>query len=824
MATACDGLYRYDVEIEQQDFTNAQPSTIFARDGTPIITLKAEENRAKIDLIEMGEDPRCRAVVKPPETQVDCGSVVNAVIAIEDERYWDHQGVDVKALLRALVRNAEEGAIVEGGSTITQQWVKNQILSDEQTAGRKAREAITALQVTQKYPKEYVLESYLNTIYFGNGQYGVEAAALYYFGEHAKDLSVAQAALIAGLPKSPSTLDPYTNPEDARARRNLVLDAMLEQGYISKERYDQAKLTPIAGPTLASIAGLDGRAHLRPGELLDHSPSNVGYPAPHFVDAVKRWILNDPEFGRALETNGYEDTKEVREDLLFRQGLRITTTVDLGLQALAEQAMEGVLPDPAEQWPTAALVTVDPLTGEVLAMVGGRPGYFGDDPRAKFDFASVGRRQTGSSFKTFVLAAALEQGIPPLTQVDSTSPAHILLPDGKYWEPRNAEGSGHGMVDLIESTRSSINAAYANLIVMVGPEYAVSVAEKLGIESPMQPFYSSVLGSNEVTPLDMATAYATLANDGVRNDNTFVLSVTTASGREIYDHTPTAETAVSDRTARTVSQIMTQVICCGTAARRGPLPDGRPAAGKTGTNQDYKDAWFVGYTSCFGAGEGDRCLSTAVWVGFGDRPRPMQPPATPIKVFGGTYPTQIWHDFMAAAHAGHEIIPFAEMPPWAVPVTTTTQALPISLPNVIGLPVEEARTILRTAGFNSITELQQLVGPETAPGTVLAQEPAAGLFFMPDTTIALDVATASPVVPNVLGKSAAEARAAVEAAGYIVQVQVELRAGATDAEAGRAWRTVPAAGIPTAGGTTVVLSVNPELPATTPTPTSSATG
>lgn len=457
-------------------------------------------------------------------------------------------------------------------------------------------------------------------------------------------------------------------------------------------------------------------------------------------------------------------------------------------------------------------------------MVGGRADYFGTDPRAKFDFASVGRRQTGSSFKPFVLAAAVEQDIPPLTQVDSSSPAHILLPntDGKYWEPRNAEGSGHGMVDLIEATRSSINAAYANLIVLVGPENAIQVAADLGIESPMQPFYSSVLGSNEVTPLDMATAYATLANDGVRNANTFVLSVTLPSGRELYRHSPEAVRVVEPDTAKTVSQIMTQVICCGTAARRGPLPDGRPAAGKTGTNQDYKDAWFVGYTSCFATETSDRCLSTAVWVGFGDRPRPMQPPATPIKVFGGTYPTQIWHDFMAAAHAGHRILPFAQMPSWRVPVTTTTQALPIPLPSVVGLPVEEARVQLRAAGFNSIAELQQLAGPDKAPGTVLGQEPASGLFFMPDTTVTLLVATASPVIPNVLGKTTAEARAAVEAAGYVVTVVVEQRAGATDAEAGRVWRSAPEAAVPTASGATVTLTVNPELLATTPTPTTSA--
>jgi penicillin-binding protein 1A len=824
VATACDGLYRYDVEIAVDDFTNAQPSVIFARDGTAIITLKAEENRTEIDLTEMGLDPRCRDDVKPPETEVNCGTVVNAVIAIEDERYWDHRGVDVKALLRAIVRNAEEGEIVEGGSTITQQWVKNQILTDEQTAGRKAREAITALQVDRKYEKDYVLASYLNTIYFGNGQYGVEAAALYYFGEHAKDLSVAQAALIAGLPKSPSTLDPYTNPEDARARRNLVLDAMLDQGYISKERYDEAKVTPIGAPTRPSVRGLDGRMHLEPGQLLDHSPTLTEYKAPHFVDAVKRWILNDPEFGRAIEAKGYQDTKEVREDLLFRQGLRITTTVDLELQALAEQAMEGVFPDPADQWPTAALVTVDPRTGEVLAMVGGRADYFGTDPRAKFDFASVGRRQTGSSFKPFVLAAALELDIPPLTQIDSTSPARILLPDGKFWEPRNAEGSGRGMVDLIEATRSSINAAYANLIVLVGPEYAVEVASKLGIESPMQPYYSSVLGSNEVTPLDMATAYATLANDGVRNDHTFVLTVTTANGEEIYSHTPTGEKAVEPDTARTVSQIMTQVICCGTAAREGPLPDARPAAGKTGTNQDYKDAWFVGYTSCEGAEATDRCLSTAVWVGFGDRPRPMQPPATPKKVFGGTYPTEIWHDFMAAAHAGHRILPFAEMPAWRVPVTTTTQALPIPLPSVVGLPVEEAKTALRSAGFSSITELQKLTGPEVVPGTVVGQEPGAGLFFLPDTTILLEVATPAPIVPDVIGRTVAEARSAVETAGFVVQVQTELRSGATEAEAGRIWRSLPVAGTAAATGTTIVLTANPEPQLTTPTPTSSATG
>jgi penicillin-binding protein 1A len=801
-STACDGLYRYDVSLDQQAVENAESTIILDHEGNPLTTLLAEQNRTEVPLEKMGYAPACKAAVKP--TDGTCANLVDAVVAIEDERFWEHRGVDLKAQLRALVRNVDSGEVIQGASTITQQWVKNAFLSPEQTAGRKAKEIVTALQVEKKYKKEKILENYLNTIYFGNGQYGVQAAARYYFNTDADQLTLAQAAMIAGLPKAPEQLNPYTQPDDTRTRRDEVLDAMLKQGYITQAQFDEARAIPIGVPQDPPVSIYGVTLPMPPGQLYLHKAT--AYPAPHFIDAVKRFILYDDSFGAALRAKGLDDSKEGREKLLFQSGLRITTTLDQHLQDLAEQAVKGIFPDPADQWPTAALVSLDPKTGEVKAMVGGRGDYFDpDDPKGKFDFASVGRRQTGSSFKPFVLAAALQAGKTLNFRVDSTSPAHIELPNGQVWEPRNAEGTGHGLVDLVTATRESINAAYANLIVDIGPEAGVDMAKKLGVKSPLQPYYSAVLGSNEVTPLDMASAYSTLADRGIYNTPAFVTRVTRANGDVIYERTADNKQVIDTDLADTVSSVLTQVVCCGTAAQNGPLPEDRPAAGKTGSTDDNKDAWFVGYTSCAGDAP---CLATAVWVGFADRPRPMKPPATPITVFGGTYPTRMWHDYMAAALEGQ---PMNDFPPAAPqyerpePSSGGGTALR-ELPAVTGLTYEQAVAALNAAGFNSVTRLDR--ASTAAPGTVVDTTPSGSAS--PSATITVYVATPpGGTVPSVLGQSAADAQAALQGAGFVVRVETQQRDGAPATEAGKVWRTNPDPGAPALRGATIVIYVNP---------------
>ncbi|MEO7556687.1 MAG: transglycosylase domain-containing protein, partial [Acidimicrobiales bacterium] len=364
---------------------NAQSSKVYAADGSLLYTAHGDQNRVEVPLARI-----------PLALQ-------RAVIAIEDERFYDHSGVDLQAVLRAAQENAKQGTVTQGGSTITQQLVKITLLNSGRTVDRKVQEASLAWQLEQTYSKDQILEIYLNTIYFGNGAYGVEAASQTYFGHRIDDVVPADAALLAGLVHAPNADDPIAHPDQALARRTVVLDKMLELGFLGQLDHDAAVATPLA---IAS------------------TPVQDRYPAPHFVEEVKQQILNDPAFG---------ETSEQRQDLLFNGGLRIDTTLDVQAQATAEKAVADVLPDPAT-YPDAALVAIDPRSGYVRALVGGSD-YFGDKPYAKYDLAVGKGRGTGSAFKPIVLAAALAQGIP-LTEV-LTAPPCINLTYAGATEPWN---------------------------------------------------------------------------------------------------------------------------------------------------------------------------------------------------------------------------------------------------------------------------------------------------------------------------------------------------------------------------------------------------
>ncbi len=381
----------------------ARTSAIYSADGTLITELHGEENRKPITYDEI------------PQVLID------AVVAIEDERFWLHNGVDVRGVIRAASENATSGGIAQGGSTITQQYVKNALVGDDQTVNRKVREAALALQLEQDYAKEVILELYLNTIYFGRGVYGVESASLEYFAVSAADLSVDQAALLAGLIRSPVSTDPFRAPDLALGRRDLVLERMAELGYLTTGEAVEA-------------AG-------RPLELAPEFDVAESYPAAHFVEEVKAFILDDPAFG---------ETWEQRRDLLFTGGLRITTTVDLELQALAEQAVAAVLPD-TDEGPEASVVSVEPGTGYVRAMVGGQD-FFADTETAKYNLATGKGRQAGSAFKPLVLAAALQNRIVPVTPCLRRPLAHRDPPAQQprverlelWWRRRRAGHNGRG--------------------------------------------------------------------------------------------------------------------------------------------------------------------------------------------------------------------------------------------------------------------------------------------------------------------------------------------------------------------------------------------
>ena len=638
----------------------AETSRIYGADGGLVTSLHGVENR---EVVPLSRIPK---------------ALQDAVVAIEDERFWSHGGVDLRAVARAAASNTSEGRVVEGGSTITQQYVKNELLGSERTAQRKLREASLAYSLEEKSSKGRILELYLNSIYLGNGAYGVEAASRQYFGIPVEDLSLAQAALLAGIIYAPTEADPYDHPDVAIRRRGLVLEKMAKLGF--------------AEPTATEVAALEPLG-------LRMKPTSERYPAPYFIERVKRFILDDPRFG---------STPKARRDLLFAGGLKIHTTLDMKRQARAEDAVAKVLSEP-DRDPEAALVALEPNTGYVRALVGGR-GFFEGGAQGKFDLATQGARPAGSAFKPFVLAAALQQGIPLGRVYDAPRQTTIALNRSQsVWQVENYEGSGGGRMRLLDATVHSINTVYAHLILEVGPSRAVDLAKRMGITTPLDPYPSAVLGTNDVRPIDMAAAYGTLANRGVAVPPTFVTKVLGRDGSVIYQHRHTERRALDEAVADAEVGVLRQVVDRGTgvAARLG-----RPAAGKTGTGQEWRDAWFVGFTPD---------LVAAVWIGFPDAQRSMVPPATRTRVTGGSWPARVWQLFMSSALASAPVREFVTAPE----VTAGIDEAPLQgVADVVGMPVEKAELTLGRDGFR----VQRRVVPnrDYPPGYVVDQAPEAG--------------------------------------------------------------------------------------------------
>jgi penicillin-binding protein 1A len=699
----------------------------------------------------------------------------DAVVAIEDSRFFDHEGVDPRGILRALTRDVGSGSADEGGSTITQQYVRAVMLDGDKSIDRKLREAVRAVQVERKYTKQQILERYLNTVYFGNGAYGVEAAAQLYFAKPAKDLDLAQSALLAGLIQSPNRTDPYREPAAAQRRRDVVLDRMVDVGRADAAAVAAAKASPL---------GVGGK------------PPPDRSAAGHFVQQVKDFVTNTPAFG---------PDHAARERLLFTGGLRIQTTLDPHLQQLAEQAVTQVLPDPATD-PEAALVSIDPTTGHVLAYVGGRD-FFGSSPSAQFDLAqnALGR-SSGSAFKPFVLAAALDADIPLSRVYDAPSQLTIPVPgQDAPWEVHNFEESGGGAMNLTEATVESVNTVYAQLIMDVGPDAAVATANRLGIRSKLQANPAAVLGTNGVTALDMASAYSSFAGDGLHPDPVIVTRVTTRRGKVLYEAPAARHRVLSPLTSREVTDVLQQVVTRGTGVN---ARIGRQVAGKTGTAEDYSDAWFTGYTPE---------MSTAVWVGFPDRTRSMTPPTTRITVTGGTWPAEIWQLYQGAALAGTPASAFpsvedarAAADAGAEGSTTTTRAAP-RLPSVVGMREADARRILASVGANVETAVQS--SRDYPPGVVLAQSPAAGRPLHDELTVTITLAVAprpQVAVPALLGLTPDEARVLLAARGLTLAVTEEAEPPPGDpARSGRIWKQNPLGRGTVDEGGTVDVRVNP---------------
>jgi penicillin-binding protein 1A len=582
--------------------TLEQRSYVYGADNKLIASLRGEFNRQPVRLDQVPKH------------------VVDAILAVEDAGFWSHDGVDGRALLRALKVNVDSGAVSQGGSTITQQLVKLSVLTSEKTLDRKVQEIVLARRLERQMTKEQILARYLNTVYFGNHAYGIQAASETYFGIGAGDLNKGQAALLAGMIRNPNAFNPVKYPERTLERRHTALTRMYDQGVITEEEMAFIDAAPL------------------PTELHNVLPP----PDDYFVEAVKQQLLDDERLGA---------TPAEREKKIFQGGLRIYTTFDPRAQHLALEARNNNLPgtngvfdiaDPRNgetRQATAAIVTVEQATGAVRAMVGG-PGF----DNYKFNLVTQNPRQGGSSFKTFVLASLMEQGYSPEDLVDGTSPC--TFNDGSG-EPYVVDaGSASGGIDTItKQTTSSINCAYIRLGLIAGLNNVIDLAHRLGISRDLKPYFSTPLGTQEVTPLEMAGAYAAIANEGVYNRPYLIDRVEDNSGRVIIQHAANPQQAMDANAARLTTHVLEQNVQSGTGTR-ARIP-GRPAAGKTGTAQNHADVWFVGYTAQ---------LTTAIWIGGMGGQVPIRVGGSGI--FGGTYPAQIWGAYMGAYTEGMPVVEF----------------------------------------------------------------------------------------------------------------------------------------------------------------------
>jgi len=572
----------------------SQNSAIYARDGSLIAVLHAEENRSPVTLDRVPK------------------AVVNAVVDVEDDQFWLHDGVNLRSTVRALVTNVQSGEVRQGGSTITQQLVKNSLLTPEKRVDRKVKEAVLAMRLEKELSKEQILERYLNVVYFGNGAYGVQAAAETYFNTDIEKLTDGQAALLAGVIRNPVGYDPVRNPGLAKVRRDLVLDRMVAKQHLAPD--DASRLKSEAVPVKAF-------APLPP-------------PNDYFVEEVKQRLLSDKRLG---------ETAQERYNAVFKGGLRVHTTLDPKQQGEAEQRRNEILPTSLTKGRfTSSLISVEPSTGYVRAMVAGD-----DFGTVKYNLATQGTRQPGSSFKPYVLLAALEAGYGPNDIVDGSSPCTITVPGFEPYTPGNYEGSAGGRMSITDAMTRSVNCAYARLGVDVGLDKVVDMAARLGLpRKRLEPYPSISLGAEEATPLEMASAYATMANDGYYHEPRFVEKVLDRNDKVLFEGPDKGRRAVSAQTARLAISVLRTVVERGTGVR-ARIP-GRDVAGKTGTSQEYENAWFVGFTPQ---------LSTAVWMGSPEGNIPMNNVGG-IRVAGGTYPARIWSAFMADALADQPAVPF----------------------------------------------------------------------------------------------------------------------------------------------------------------------
>jgi penicillin-binding protein 1A len=587
-------------EFDPVKLRASETSFVYDEDGQIIAELHGEQNRVPVN------------IEKVPE------HLKNAFIAIEDQAFYKHRGINIRSILGAAITDIVHGGYHRGASTITQQLIKNSFLSSDKTLKRKAQEAWLAIQLERHYTKEQIFEFYLNQIYFGHASYGVESAAQTFFGKSVEELNLAESAMLAGVPKSPSLYSPYLNFENAKGRQEIVLNAMTDLGYITKEEAEKAKKEEI------NLVGLKN--------------AKADYKAPFFTDYVILEVVEllQKELGLS---------EEQAYDKIYREGLRIYTTVDLNVQKTAEN----VLADPnnypytandknENPQPQAAAVVIEPQTGHIKAMVGGREHL----QKLGFNRAHQAYRQPGSAFKPIVVyTGAIDMGFTAASVVDD-SPVSYRAGDGKWWSPENYTRDFKGLTTIRKAIADSVNVVAVKVLDTLGVDRGIDYAQKLGIKSLVlsgdrnDRQLSIALGgiTKGVTPLELASAYGTLANEGVHVEPTAVLKIIDKSGKVLIDNKPEQWSAVSSQVAYIITDMLRSVVTEGTGTRLASFPV--PVAGKTGTTTDNKDVWFAGYTPNYAA---------VVWIGH-DEPTPMK------NVAGGYQPALMWKAIMTEAHKG----------------------------------------------------------------------------------------------------------------------------------------------------------------------------
>ncbi len=586
--------------LNSEAFNYAEDSYMYAADGSTLLAKFQLEKRDPVELKDINEN------------------AIKATVDVEDVRYYEHNGVDPQGIIRAVVNNLRGGSL-EGASTITQQLVRNTALSEEATDitfKRKAREAELALEMEKRYTKDEILNMYMNTVNYGDGCYGIEAAAKNYFQVPASELTLTQAATLAGIPQSPTAFNPKENPEACLQRRNLVLERMYTAGDITEEERAQAA---------ASDLGLNPAPE---------EPEQGIYAYPYFTSFVRDELMQpDNIYGCS-----YAD--------LFEGGLKIYTTLDVDMQNKAEQACNDQYYS-MDEGMDAALVAMDPTNGYVKALVGGSDFY-----SDQWNIAVQGGRPTGSSFKAFTLAAAIESGISPQSTIDCSNP--VTLPSGET--VNNFGNANYGTRTIDDATAISSNTGYYRLTERIGVSKLIEMAHRLGIDAELAPYPIITLGTENVTPLEMAEAYSSFASGGIHHDPVIITRIEDKDGKILYEADSEGDRVLDESVASEVTKVLRGVFekSYATAAGSGPS-NGQPVAGKTGTGVDFRDHWLVGYCPT---------LTCAAWIGNRDYSSTSE------------YLTanSLWHNFMSMALADTPVTPFnssSGMPVYTNPGTGT---------------------------------------------------------------------------------------------------------------------------------------------------------